>query len=235
MNILLNANTITENITHYENMSKLLMVLAIVFAVLTIVLGFVFKIARSIRVLSGVGIGKEIRKISEDTESGKGYAKKNTKATITWNTSDMVSNKSESQETVLLENEDEGTSVLEDEATSVLQDEATSVLSDGEATTVLQDEPTSVLGDEPTSVLGDEPTSVLQDEVTSVLSSDETQILGADAATTVLSDGETTILGGNPTDLITNLVNPPVRKQPNNADFEIEEEIIITGNQPKGN
>jgi hypothetical protein len=190
MNILLNANTVTENIAHYEKMSRMLLILAIVFAVITVILGVVFKISKTIRVLSGMGSGKEIKKISQDTQAGMGYAKKNTKAIISWGGSNILSVKSGNEETT----------VLQDENTSLLEEEGTSVLKDNECTTVL--------------------------------SSGETEVL-ADGATTVLSedgDAGADIPLGVQEDFILSLVNSPVENKNDNPDFEIEEEIIITGN-----
>ena len=137
MDGLLNVNGITERISFYENLSRVLIILAIVFAILSIVLWFVLKIGRSIRVLSGMGVDKEIRKISKDTQLGKSYSKQShSKAALSWTTSDISKNNSSFEDTQILD-ENETVLLTLDEAQS-LDEEATVLLSEDETQLLAQ-------------------------------------------------------------------------------------------------
>jgi hypothetical protein len=197
MDGLLNANEIAEKISFYENLSLILIILAIVFAIISIVLFFVLKVSRSIRVLSGMGVDKEIRKISEDTQLGNSYSKQShSKAALNWTTSDMRNPNPATEETQL----------LDDANGTYAGDETQLLVEDPDATTILG------AASDATTVLG---TNV---------DADATTVLGADTdfdATTVLSNTDpdaTTVLS----------------ETAQNVGFEIEEEIVITGNQSKG-
>lgn len=184
MDSLLNANEIAEKISFYENLALILIILAIVFTIVSVALWFVLKISHSIRVISGVGVDKEIKKISEDTQHGNVYSKQSHKtAALSWNTSGLLDKEAKSDETQL----------LEDDGTALLVSDETQLLGDQDATTILGADP------------------------------DATTVLGADL-------DATTVLGVFDPDATTVLTPGAC-----NGDFEIEEEIVITGNQTKGN
>lgn len=169
MGINSNATSINEQMSFYSTLSMVLLVVAIIFFITAIVLWFVFKIPHSFRVLTGVGVDKEIREISSATKTGNEYAhQSHNKAVITWNTSGMLNRVPASEEETAL------------------------LLEDSDSTTVLESEETQLLGVQPT------PNQMWADE------------------TIVLNQSEDA--GGN---------------MPSSSDFEIEEEIIITGTDKK--
>ncbi|MBQ3773018.1 MAG: hypothetical protein II833_01375 [Pseudobutyrivibrio sp.] len=119
------VTNVTEQMKFYQTLGLSLLVIAIVFALIAIVFWFVLKIPHSIKVLTGMGVEKEIRKISSTTKTGMEYIGKNRqKAALSWNTSGLLNKSSvDSDETVLL-SEVEATTVLDsdDEGTVLLSD-----------------------------------------------------------------------------------------------------------------
>lgn len=121
------ATNVTEQMKFYQTLGLSLLIIAIVFTIMAIVFFFLLKIPHSIKVLTGMGVEKEIRKISSTTKTGMEYVgQKHQKAALSWNTSGLLKNStSESEETVLL-SEVEATTVLdsgnEDEGTVLLSE-----------------------------------------------------------------------------------------------------------------
>ncbi|WP_458459537.1 hypothetical protein [Pseudobutyrivibrio sp.] len=119
------VTNVTEQMKFYQTLGLSLLVIAIVFALIAIVFWFVLKIPHSIKVLTGMGVEKEIRKISSTTKTGMEYIGQNRqKAALSWNTSGLLNKNSvDSDETVLL-SEVEATTVLDsgDEGTVLLSD-----------------------------------------------------------------------------------------------------------------
>ena len=120
------VTNVTEQMQLYQTLGLTLLIVAVVFTIMAIVFWFVLKIPHSIKVLTGMGVEKEIKKISSTTKSGMGYAGKNQqKAVLSWNTSGLLDNNAVDDETVLL-SEVEETTVLntndEDEGTVLLTD-----------------------------------------------------------------------------------------------------------------
>ena len=188
MGINSNAAGIAEQTSFYETLALVLLILAIFFAVTAIVLCIVLKVPHAIRVLTGMGVDKEIRQISQETQMGNSYSKQShNKATLTWNTAGRLDRKPEDDETQRLE--DDGTALLQPAQQFGKQ---------------------TYQGDE-TQLLDPEATTVLSSTDGFEIDNDATTVLGA--ALNFDSDA-TTVLG--------------------DSDFEIEEEIIITGNQTKG-
>ena len=117
MGILLSATEISEKITYYRTISIILGVTTIVFTIAAIIIWFRLGVFHSIKVLLGMGIDKEIQKISEDTKLGNTYSKQShSKATLSWNTSGLL--RHDEEETCLLDTDetqllDEGTTLLE--------------------------------------------------------------------------------------------------------------------------
>ncbi len=120
------VTNVTEQMQLYQTLGLTLLIVAVVFTIMAIVFWFVLKIPHSIKVLTGMGVEKEIKKISSTTKSGMGYSGKNQqKAVLSWNTSGLLNNDAVDDETVLL-SEVEETTVLntndEDEGTVLLTD-----------------------------------------------------------------------------------------------------------------
>lgn len=85
--------------------------IAVVFAIIAIILWRVLNISHSIKVVTGVGIDKELKKIKEEAKDGsRYYQNKGTKQIITWNTSGLLkwdkSGELEEKTTVLEEIDD---------------------------------------------------------------------------------------------------------------------------------
>lgn len=114
------VDLINRQVTEYQQLAVLLIVVAIVFAIATVALWFVLDIYHAIRVITGVGMDKELRKIRESSKSGTGTAQVNPGTVVTWNTSGLLrrdkSKKLDHQTRVLEENEflEEATTILEE-------------------------------------------------------------------------------------------------------------------------
>ena len=141
MNLQTNVETITEQTQLFQSIAVILFALAIVFLIASIVIFIVFKIPHSFRVLTGMGMNKEISKAAAGD-------RKRQKATLNWGTSGPL-------------NSDEETMLLADS-------DATTVLGCDE-TTVLGCDETTVLGCDETTVLGCDETTVLDSDETTVL------------------------------------------------------------------
>ena len=155
-----------------------------------------------------MGVGKEIRQISADTRQGNSYSKQShNKAALTWNTSGLLKKKDESDETTLLDTEEDNSDETQLLSAELMQaSDETQLLS---ANMMQASDETQLLG------------------VSMMQASDETQLLGVSGVTGSNSD-ETTVLG-------LGQFKVPEAKPADNPDFEIEEEIVITGNSTKGN
>ncbi|MDC7280699.1 hypothetical protein NXH64_14445 [Butyrivibrio fibrisolvens] len=137
MDLQTNVETITEQTQLFQSIAVILLALAIVFLIASIVIFIVFNIPHSFRVLTGMGMNKEMSRAAAGD-------RKRQKATLNWNTSGSL-NKN-------VENE-----------TTILEDEETVILSSVDATAVLETEETTVLGCEETTLLGTEETTLLSD------------------------------------------------------------------------
>jgi len=208
MNIKETTINVTEHTAFYENLALTFLILAIIFAIVAIVLCIVLKVPHSIRVLTGMGVGKEIRQISADTQQGNSYSKQShNKAALTWNTSGLLKKKDDSDDTVLLDTGEENS-----DETQLLSE---NLMQNSDETQLLG--ANMMQGTDETQLLG----------VNMMQASDETQLLGVSGVSVPNSD-ETTVLG------VEQFSTPPGKKA-DNPDFEIEEEIVITGNSTKGN
>lgn len=111
----ISVNTISEQASSYKQVSVALIIVAIIFAILTTVLWFVLNILHSLRVLTGLGVSKEMKKIKSDASYGSNQAVRGgQRASLTWNTSGLL------KKTEVIDSEME-TTVLEPE-TTVLED-----------------------------------------------------------------------------------------------------------------
>lgn len=137
MNLQTNVETITEQTQLFQGIAIILLAAAILMLIATIVIFIVFNIPHSFRVLTGMGMNKEMSRAAAGD-------RKRQKATLNWNTSSSL-NKN-------VENE-----------TTILEDEETVILSSVDATAVLETEETTVLGCEETTLLGTEETTLLSD------------------------------------------------------------------------
>lgn len=165
MNSQISVETITQQINHYNNLALVLLVASISMLVSAVVLFIALNIPHSIRVLTGMGMSKEINRISKDAKDGKSRAASSRKATVSWN-SEKLSNSGK------LGNE-EKLSITDkfEHAVYSIDSEATTVLGADDATTVLgADDATTVLGCDETTVLAEDATTLLQDEKTTLLS-----------------------------------------------------------------
>ena len=153
MNLQANVETITEQTQLFQSIAIILLVITIALFIASIVIFIVFKIPHSFRVLTGIGMNKEISKTNSDNRTRQ-------KATLSWNTSGALNKKAP------VENE-----------TTILESNETTILSDMDATTVLAGEETTVLVSDETTVLGSDETTVLVSDETTVLNSDETTLL----------------------------------------------------------
>lgn len=165
MNSQISVETITQQINHYNNLALVLLVASIAMLVSAVVLFIALNIPHSIRVLTGMGMSKEINRISKDAKDGKSRAASSRKATVSWNSeklsiSGMLGNEEKLSITDKFEH-----------AVYSTDSEATTVLGEDDATTVLgADDATTVLGCDETTVLTDDATTLLQDEETTLLS-----------------------------------------------------------------
>ena len=137
MNLQTNVETITEQTQLFQGVAIILLVTAIALLIASVVLFIVFNIPHSFRVLTGMGMNKEISRASADNRTRQ-------KATLNWNTSGSLNKKVENETTILVSEE-------------------TVILCDEDATTVLDSEETTVLGTEETTLLGTEETTLLSD------------------------------------------------------------------------
>ncbi|WP_028243212.1 hypothetical protein [Pseudobutyrivibrio ruminis] len=125
MNVQSNIETITEQTQFFTNLSIIFLVIAIALLIAEIIIFIVFKIPHSIRVLTGMGGGKKVKARTTPRDN---------KATVSWNTSELLKNKStnedattvlDSDETTILENDDETTildqKVVSDETTVLFE------------------------------------------------------------------------------------------------------------------
>lgn len=174
MNSQLSVETITQQINHYNNLALVLLVASIAMLVSAVVLFIALNIPHSIRVLTGMGMSKEINKISKDAKNGKSRASSSHKATVSWNSEKLSSSGklSNSGKLSISDKFDQAISSIDTEATTVLgAEDATTVLGADDATTLLGvDDATTVLGCEETTVLTDDATTLLQEEQTTLLS-----------------------------------------------------------------
>ena len=145
MNVQANVETITEQTQLFQSIAIILLVITIALFIASVVIFIVFKIPHSFRVLTGIGMNKEISKTSADNRTRQ-------KATLSWNTSGALNKKVE------VANE-----------TTILEPEETTILSDPDATTILVSEETTILGSDETTVLGSDETTVLASDETTLL------------------------------------------------------------------
>lgn len=172
---LQNVEIITEQTQLYQNIAIVLLVVAILLFITSVVLFIVLKIPHSFRVLTGMGINKELSKESAGRDKKK--------AILTWGASGTLTKK------------------IENDATTLLDDDATTLLGDTDATTVLGggDETTLLSGsDETTLLLGNDETTLLSpsDETTLLTPSDETTLL-SDVSDIFQMEDDIKITGSN--------------------------------------
>ena len=139
-----NVETITEQTQLYQNLAIILMVGAVLMLVLSIVLIIVFRIPHSFRVLTGMGIDKEISKAATNRNKQK--------ATLTWGNSGAL-NKNNDDATTLLDADNDATTLLGED------NDATTVLGMDEGTTVLQSDETTLLAESDETTLLSESTN----------------------------------------------------------------------------
>ena len=85
------VNMINEQASEYQQLVIVLIVVASIFGIAAIVIWFVFDIGHSIKVVTGMGVGREIKKIKEDTKEGKGAKSNGNYKTVTnWSTSGLL-------------------------------------------------------------------------------------------------------------------------------------------------
>ncbi len=151
MNIQSNVKTITEQTQLFQNIALVLLIVCIAFVIASVVFFIVFKIPHSFRVLTGMGMNKEMSKSAKASSDRK-------RATLSWGASDSLSKMHKDSFNV-------SEAFKQNEAfeeTTILEDEQTILLSDFDATTLLNDE-TTLLGSEETTLLGSEETVLLSD------------------------------------------------------------------------
>ena len=148
MSLQSNVETITEQTQLFQSLAMILLIVAIALLIASVVIFIVFKIPHSFRVITGMGLNKEMKKATSAERNRQ-------KATLTWNTSEILTNQ------------------VDNEATMVLAEEETILLRDDNATTLLNE----MRGSEETTVLseasGSEETTVLNEKN----DSDETTVL----------------------------------------------------------
>ena len=148
MSLQSNVETITEQTQLFQSLAMILLIVAIALLIASVVIFIVFKIPHSFRVITGMGLNKEMKKATSAERNRQ-------KATLTWNTSEILANQ------------------VDNEATMVLAEEETILLRDDNATTLLNE----MRGSEETTVLseasGSEETTVLNEKN----DSDETTVL----------------------------------------------------------
>ncbi|SDI35738.1 hypothetical protein SAMN05421493_11245 [Pseudobutyrivibrio sp. 49] len=155
MNLQTNVETITEQTQLFQGIAIILLVVAIALFIASIVIFIVFNIPHSFRVLTGMGMNKEMSRAA----SGE---RKRAKATLSWGSSDNLNKNAAISISSALNN-------AEEDATTLLADEETTLLSNGDDTTVLNSDETTVLGCDETTVLGCDETTVLDSDETTVL------------------------------------------------------------------
>jgi hypothetical protein len=114
MNLQTNVETITEQTQLFQSIAIILLGVAIMLFIVSVVFFIVFKIPHSFRVLTGIGISKEIKKAAVDNSARK-------RATLSWNTSGSLNQAADDKETTVLEEME--TTVLGEEETTVLTEE----------------------------------------------------------------------------------------------------------------
>ncbi len=167
MNSQITVETVTEKIQQLTNISVVLLAVSVALFIAAIIVFIVFKIPHSIRVLTGMGKGKEINRINHDARSGQARTyTANHRATVSWNNSERLSI-----------SEKLSISGKLNKAAAATDDEATTLLVDDEATTLLTSEETILLSDDSTTLLGAEETTLLSDDSTTLLGEEETTLL----------------------------------------------------------
>ena len=82
---------INKQANEMHQLGMVFIAIAVVFAIIAIILWRVLNISHSIKVVTGVGIDKELKKIKEEAKDGsRYYQNKGTKPIITWNTSGLL-------------------------------------------------------------------------------------------------------------------------------------------------
>ena len=167
MSLQSSVESIAEQKQFYQSLAIIFLVIAIALFIAAVVIFIVFKIPHSIRVLTGVGRGKEINKISTDNKKGQIRVPSGEhKAIVSWNTSALLKKKnakSGTEETTLLSNDE--TQLLSDETTILSSEDQTTLLteSSNDETTILnissENDETTVLD----SSSENDDTSLLED------------------------------------------------------------------------
>lgn len=120
---LQNVESVAEQTQFYQSLGIILLVVALAMVIASIVIFIIFKIPHSIRVLTGMGHGKKdtVRKTPRES-----------KATVSWNTSELLKNKS---------SEEDATTVLDSDETTILENDGETTILDqnvvSDETTVL--------------------------------------------------------------------------------------------------
>lgn len=125
------VDTINKQATEYQQLGILFIVISVLFAIAAILLWIVLDVRHSIRVLTGVGMDKEIRKIRETSKSGKGLRDEKSRQVIAWNTSGLLKKERSARL------DEEATTVLDD---IELMDEETTVLEEISEDFVIEEE-----------------------------------------------------------------------------------------------
>lgn len=129
---MISVEQINQQAAQTRQLGFVLIIIAIVFAIVAVILWKILEISHSIKVITGVGVGKELKKIKEESQSGSGlYQGNRLKSVITWNTSGLLKRDHSSQLS------DEQTTVLEE---CNLSDEQTTVLEESQYGFVIEEE-----------------------------------------------------------------------------------------------
>ena len=92
MLIATHVEEITKEAAYYRQLALIFIIVAIAFAIMSIVLWFVLDINHSIKVTTGIGMEKELKKIKKNVQNGEieaHHINKNN-AVLTWNTSGLL-------------------------------------------------------------------------------------------------------------------------------------------------
>lgn len=92
MLIATHVEEITKEAAYYRQLALIFIIVAIAFAIMSIVLWFVLDINHSIKVTTGIGMEKELKKIKKNVQNGEIEPRhiSNNNAVLTWNTSGLL-------------------------------------------------------------------------------------------------------------------------------------------------
>ena len=112
-----NIESIAEQTGVYQSLGIILLVVAVTMLIAAVVIFIVFKIPHSIRVLTGMGGGKKVKARTTPRDN---------KATVSWNTSELLKNKSTNEDATTVLDSDETTILGNDDETTILDQKVVS-------------------------------------------------------------------------------------------------------------